>query len=63
MLGFADHELARAIGRCSTGEVIVAGDTQGTIAGTGNAGGYDAFLAKFNQEGCCGRLLPRRRAC
>jgi hypothetical protein len=49
-LGTANDELLRDVATDAAGNIYIAGDTEGNLAGA-SAGGADAFLAKFDADG------------
>jgi hypothetical protein len=50
-LGTPADDQAHAVGVDAAGNVYMAGYTKGALAEGPNAGGYDAFLAKYNASG------------
>jgi hypothetical protein len=51
LLGSAGNDAAYGVAEGSGGAVYVAGSTSGSLGGNPNAGGMDAFLAKYNSTG------------
>jgi hypothetical protein len=49
--GSAGDDVGRRIGLDSTGNIYITGTTDGDLAGTGNAGGDDAFVVKLDPDG------------
>ena len=49
--GTVETDFGGGVDRDSSGNLYVAGDTEGVLAGTMNAGRFDAFLRKYNGAG------------
>lgn len=58
LAGSSTYDFGYAVAVDASGNVVVAGATQGSMAG-GNAGRYDLFVAKYNSAG--NRLWLRQR--
>ncbi len=50
LLGTAQNDSSEAITMDASGNIIIAGYTGGTLAGTTNTGLYDLFVAKYDQS-------------
>lgn len=51
LIGSGADEMARGLAVDATGNVMVVGETTGTLTGAASAGASDGFLAKFDQSG------------
>ena len=50
-LGTSSDDKANGVATDSSGNVYVAGSTQGGLDGNSSAGGYDLFVVKYNSSG------------
>src|SRR4051794_36905594 len=51
LMGSPGEETAHAVAVSNKGAIYVVGSTQGSVDGTPNRGGLDAFVAKYNTDG------------